>query len=310
MKILFIYSNKDCASTRKCVFELMPHLKKVCNASAIHFYDVTDEGYNSSDAVILQRFGANGIEITKRFINNLKKWKKNKNVSLFYMLDDFLRSEQSDYFINQADACITFADIYKQIIPEHIPMYQMRTFVDVQSLFFTNKSNLVDKSKFNILCASTGGLGKNIFQELQKRLKQKDDIELISIHNLNYSSYLKVVKSVQLVINPFEVGDHPLATQDFLNAKSCIKYVESGAMMKPMISSPSVPYEEVIVNHQNGYIAYNIDQWVDYILRLKNSAILYNSISKNAYSTVLHKHDVSVAVKQLISIINEHKNNN
>jgi glycosyltransferase involved in cell wall biosynthesis len=306
MIVTFIYSNAGCVCTTKCTFELGKGLSKYDTVNAIHFTNLTEDIFNSSDAIILQRIGANGINIPKWWIDQLRKFSKdNISIPIFYMLDDLVFSEQSKELINISDAAIVFSNVYKSYLPVGMSIYQMRTFIDTKKYVFTNKS-VMPTDKFNILYASTGQLGRNILNRIKPAL-EKRGINIIQVSNTSYADYMRLLKGVSAVINPFEVGDHQLATKDFLDAKSCIKYVEAGMFGKPLISSSSAPYKEAITNLENGLIASSDDQWIDYIIRIKDNHNLRSKIGTSAIADVHNNYSLEVASKRLSNIIREHK---
>jgi glycosyltransferase involved in cell wall biosynthesis len=87
-----------------------------------------------------------------------------------------------------------------------------------------------------------------------------------------------------------DIGIAPLEDNQFNKNKSCIKYLEYGAVGMPTVASNVSPYKEVIQDGQNGFLANNDDEWVDKVGRLIEDVELRDKMAKEAYNEISGNH--------------------
>ena len=66
------------------------------------------------------------------------------------------------------------------------------------------------------------------------------------------------------------IGIIPLDNSEFSSCKTPIKYIHYSSLGIPCICSNVKPYNEIIKNEFNGFLANNTDDWLNYFNILKN----------------------------------------
>jgi len=75
---------------------------------------------------------------------------------------------------------------------------------------------------------------------------------------------------------------------DFINAKSGLKYYNAAAAAKPFVSTPQPAcYAEMIQHGVNGFLATSTDDFVDVILRLHGDRTLREKVGQRAFEDIL-----------------------
>ena len=87
-----------------------------------------------------------------------------------------------------------------------------------------------------------------------------------------------------------DIGVAPLEDNVFNHNKSCIKYLEYGAVGMPTVASNVSPYKEVIENDKNGLLASNTDEWVEQIEQLVKDKEKRKKLARNAYEDISENH--------------------
>jgi hypothetical protein len=78
----------------------------------------------------------------------------------------------------------------------------------------------------------------------------------------------------------------PLKESLFNRCKSAIKYLEYSALAIPGVYSRITPYEEIIQQGENGFLASAQSEWEDYLIKLIESQQLRYRLGQNAQDTV------------------------
>ena len=81
----------------------------------------------------------------------------------------------------------------------------------------------------------------------------------------------------------------PLVDNYFNQCKSPLKFFEYSALGVPGVYSHITPYEEVITNGQNGFLASSQEEWTDYLIRLIEDEGLRSTLAKSAQDIVKDK---------------------
>jgi len=78
----------------------------------------------------------------------------------------------------------------------------------------------------------------------------------------------------------------PLADNEFNRAKSCIKFLEYSALGVPGVYSKLPPYESIIEQGKNGFLAENPEDWEEYLSTFIDNPSLRTQIGEAAQQTV------------------------
>ena len=104
-----------------------------------------------------------------------------------------------------------------------------------------------------------------------------------------------VAFDLSAVINPLEEAD------EFCHCKSELKYVESGAMGVPMITSRITPYTEFIKEGENGFFASTPNEYAEKLLLLLRDEALSRRVSANSRAYVLRNYDVQENARKFLA---------
>lgn len=96
----------------------------------------------------------------------------------------------------------------------------------------------------------------------------------------------------------FDIGIMPLPDDEWANGKCGLKGLQYMALEIPTIMSPVGVNTEIICDGVNGFLASNIDEWVEQISLLINDLNLRKSVGIEARKTVVENYSV-LANKQL-----------
>jgi glycosyltransferase involved in cell wall biosynthesis len=95
------------------------------------------------------------------------------------------------------------------------------------------------------------------------------------------------------IINQFSIGIMPLPADEWAKGKCGLKGLSYMACEVPTVMSPVGVNTEIIQHGENGFLATSVDEWVDCISKLIESAELRARIGKAARQTVIDKYSVS-----------------
>ena len=121
---------------------------------------------------------------------------------------------------------------------------------------------------------------------ISKQVKKITSHANVSFYdNMSYQDFLNF-----LIKQNNAIGFIPLDDSEFSNCKTPIKYINYSSLRIPCICSNVKPYNEIIENEFNGFLANNTDDWLNYfnILKIKDNRkkIISNSqkIIKEQYT--------------------------
>jgi len=194
-----------------------------------------------------------------------------------------------------------------------------------------------ENGKFNMVWFSmvrTGlGLMELLFEKLSKMPEAKDlcfwcITPQAAITRLSLSPYRKIdarfiefvppkdlavmEKSSDLIINPIhmETDNKEFVPEGedrsvFMNAKSEIKYIHSGAAKTPLLTSKSLPYEKTIKHGENGFMSDDVDEWIEIILRLKDDSEEGRGVAEKAHEDIKENYDPKTRFEEYMNLITE-----
>lgn len=109
------------------------------------------------------------------------------------------------------------------------------------------------------------------------------------------------------IISEFDVVLVPLRNIDYNNAKSNIKYIESGAVGVPVMASPTDEYKRSIKDGHSGFLCDSEEDWISTLELLKANPMLSIIVGKNAQNDVLKNYTLTsqagYAIKELLARI-------
>lgn len=119
---------------------------------------------------------------------------------------------------------------------------------------------------------------------------------IISYDNMSYSNFLNFLSKQENAI-----GLIPLDKSEFSSCKTPIKYINYVASNIPTICSNVKPYNEIIENKLDGFLANNSDEWIKYIHLLKDTNIR-KSILMNAKKKITEQFTYDVLLEKFVNI--------
>jgi hypothetical protein len=188
-----------------------------------------------------------------------------------------------------------------------------------------NPLSLDESSPPKILYSNTDGIKlvnfkKSFFEALDTFLKNNNEVvvdfwgdvhpEINQIRRVVHRGFMEnsLYKSTiakegyRFAITPLG-GAEDVDNIDFNSCKTCIKYIDYGALGIPGIYSKSPVYEEAVIHGVTGLVANNdYETWLNSMQELLDNQVLRNNIRKCAYEDVLinHNHSESIGILQEI----------
>ena len=254
---------------------------------------------------------------------NLIEIIKKKGKKIIYDADDYLIGEIPEFLnTHEKNSSVKArAEITKQLITKanlitvgtdemqkKLNSFNKNTFVlhnGIDASFIDNKDyDSDDNTKLNIILASTDTVDISMLSETLPQILNNNDCHLnvigpissqvkeITNHtNVSYydrMSYQDFLEFLREQKN--SIGFIPLDKSEFSSCKTPIKYIHYSSLGIPCICSNVKPYNEIIKNEFNGFLANNTDDWLNYFnfLKIKDNRknIILNSqkIIKEQYT--------------------------
>jgi len=226
---------------------------------------------------------------------------KQKGKKIIYDADDYLIGEIPD-FLNSHEKNSSIkarTEITKQLISKANlvtagtnELEKKLSKLNSNSLVFHNgiDTNFIDNkncdndSKLNIILASTDTVDISMLTEALPQILNNNDCHLkvigpisnqvkeitnhTSISYYDRMSYQDFLEFLSEQNN--SIGIIPLDNSEFSSCKTPIKYIHYSSLGIPCICSNVKPYNEIIKNEFNGFLANNTDDWLNYFNILKN----------------------------------------
>ncbi len=135
---------------------------------------------------------------------------------------------------------------------------------------------------------------------LKIKEKYQDRVEFKVIGDANYShealnidgigwSFENEIKE----LSRFDIGIMPLPDDEWASGKCGLKGLQYMALEIPTLMSPVGVNTEIIQNGKNGFLATEIDEWVEHLSTLIESEELRKKMGGNARKTVADKYSVA-----------------
>jgi glycosyltransferase involved in cell wall biosynthesis len=112
-------------------------------------------------------------------------------------------------------------------------------------------------------------------------LGENPAVEWHPLEILDYTKFVRYFSTQTCDIAIAPLVDHP-----FNRAKSAIKFLEYSARRMPGVYSRLDPYQGVVVNGENGFLAYTGEEWFEALSRLISDPALRLQVAANAQQTV------------------------
>jgi len=106
-------------------------------------------------------------------------------------------------------------------------------------------------------------------------------------------------------IQKFDVGLMPLIDSPWERGKCGFKLIQYMASQKPVIASPVGVNKEIVKQAQNGFLAENNDDWIEYLIILKNDFDQRKKMGLAGRRLVEEKYSLQVTVPRLLNIFKE-----
>lgn len=338
MKVLFVYSDPTCASTKKCCFELAKGIEAYVNSTVICYTNLNKEVVADFDIIIFQRLGANGVIIEPKEVSEIFALIEQYQYSkiFVYLIDDLLLDDQDGLpkeFIKKCTAVIcTNNSMKKQVYEYNKNVYVLRTYADMDVI---EKTQGMELDGFNIIWASSGGFGIDLMKPLITSIQKELNVRFICIGGsakflrgmenticmqiVPFEQMVAYLKGSQILINPMIPDEAAISRlekrnrktlKEFIDSKSEIKYVLAGATHTVLLSSKSDSYAYAITNDENGvFVEDSLEDWIMAIKRLYHDENLRNQITSNAYKDVMKNYSLEQAALNTIIILKELQSN-
>lgn len=226
---------------------------------------------------------------------------KEKGKKIIYDADDYLIGEIPD-FLNSHEKNSSIkarTEITKQLISKANlitagtnELEKKLSKLNSNSLVFHNgiDTNFIDNKNFDndtklsIILASTDTVDISMLTEALPQILNNNDCHLkvigpisnqvkeITYHTsisyydrMSYQDFLEFLRDQNN-----SIGIIPLDNSEFSSCKTPIKYIHYSSLGIPCICSNVKPYNEIIKNEFNGFLANNTDDWLNYFNILKN----------------------------------------
>lgn len=105
-------------------------------------------------------------------------------------------------------------------------------------------------------------------------------------------------------LSSFDIGIMPLPDDEWAKGKCGLKGLQYMALEIPTLMSPVGVNAEIIQDGDNGFLATDIDEWVDKISKLVESAELRKEMGQKARQTVLDKYSVQALKDTYLRLFN------
>jgi len=147
-----------------------------------------------------------------------------------------------------------------------------------------------------------------------KKLKEKygERIQIKVMGDKNYVNRELGIQGIDwsfeteiMELSTFDIGIMPLPDDEWAKGKCGLKGLSYMALEIPTIMSPVGVNTTIIKDGHNGFLADSVDEWVDKISRLIESAELRETLGKEARKTVVERYSVHSQKENYVKFLNE-----
>lgn len=345
-KVLFVYSDRYCSCTHKRCFEIVNGLwryqKNAVEADAIEYLKLNKSHFEYYDIILFQRLGANGTLLEDSFKIQLEQWihAHRNRCTFIYDIDDLLLNRQNQTPLWLAKLCdvvlVPNEELERQISP-----YQkctiIRTHVNMELIRKTPKKNLQNDS-FNVGWFSASANGFNLIKEVIHSIadacekpvlfhlfcishwhaaiqKVIDHPSLIIYPIVSEVEMYGYMKGMDVIINPLighqfyesELEVPAVGLENFMLAKSEIKYALAGACGVPLIVSPLGAYRINMQHDLTGYFATSPEEWKECLVDVFTNRSKAERISHDSHQDVAKRYSLERAASDYNKLFSEIK---
>jgi GT2 family glycosyltransferase/glycosyltransferase involved in cell wall biosynthesis len=337
-RIAFLYTSKFASSTRKRTFEIARKLQRYLDVETFHVAAAGEDVFRDFDIFILQRLGGLNEQVSPQILDRTMTWigRYRPAGKLFlYDIDDFVFDGQHGTprrLMGHSDGVIASTPHLQKLAESLNPRCLcLRNGLDYDRFLAAPRARL-DPARFHVVCASLGAVGQTELSEIAERVKRRaPDTEMhlfrdtsycrtlphLTLHsNVGLDELFGYMKGADVVLN-FDLPDDiyrkqleqqygvlPSQMNDFINAKSGLKYYNAAAAAKPLVSTPRPScYSEIIQNGVNGFLAQSIDSFVDLILKLRADPALREKVGQRAFEDLLANYTLDQTVFDYLEAI-------
>ncbi len=146
-------------------------------------------------------------------------------------------------------------------------------------------------------------------QVLKKKYGDKISIKVIGDSKYK-NEELQVVgldwnkKDELIELSKMDIGIMPLPDDEWAKGKCGLKGIQYMALEIPTIMSPVGVNSEIIQDGENGYLASELNEWVDKISTLVDSAELREKLGKKSRATVVDKYSIESQKQNYLKYFN------
>jgi glycosyltransferase involved in cell wall biosynthesis len=225
-------------------------------------------------------------------------------IPVYYYLDDAF-FQANDYaplkiLLNSDEAILATSALVDHVKKSGYtkPIHLLKTHMSIPTFDLLPPSDaIMDRNKINVFYTSEGRIGTLMLDRICERIAQAPgkykDVRIVAItqqvaqlrsiinrwrgfekiyyERVPLAEYYGLFKMMDIVIAPGEPGDlnyflHEDDQPLWLASKSCVKYTIAGAAGLPCIASSWLKeYEMAIKQGETGFIATDIDEWMEYL---------------------------------------------
>lgn len=155
-------------------------------------------------------------------------------------------------------------------------------FLDLQESGFIGGINKLFKELPNVNLLTIGSLIPALKNKWGMRYNHSyGDVDI----------YKWIKEKFPLFMDKADIVVAPLEIDTYNRSKSFIKWLEYSSAMKPGVYQDITPYQEVVRNGENGFLAYREEDWYHYLKELALNFSLRKKIGEQAFKDV-QKHTI------------------
>ena len=253
---------------------------------------------------------------------------------VIFFLDDYLFQPNCQYsggwvapldFITESDFLMSSSKVLLSKMVSDKPKILRRSVLSEEVTRVLIQGYRRDSSKFSIgWVAGKGRFGmmdlfiSNILRELSEGMVEGERCDFHCFGSRLFPSFTNVETHEHLYYKPedwrglyskivsFDLGVmiNPLEeTDEFHHTKSELKFVESGTMGVPLVTSRIPPYTEILKENETGFFASTPREFAEKILKVMRNEKLSRYVSENAKNMVREKYDVMINAQKFIDDI-------